>query len=198
MVQDTLRAILQVARRAVQETPPVVQDTLRAILQETRRARRALVERLSEIERQLETFTAAERVGQAQETLDALRARMREMERRRRLMVIARDLERFTLIIGLYYAEQNAWPAEVASGIVPPELSDILPDGFSFQGDGYELDYENLSLPMGLPGNPDATQLIGMAVTADTDELSDLIAESWPSRIVYTVGRKHTVVIDAS
>ena len=79
-----------------------------------------------------------------------------------------------------------------------PELTGYLPDGFSFQGEGYELDYERLTLAFGLPGDPNTTQLIGAAVTADIDELSNAIVQLLGGTIVFTVGRRHTQVIDAS
>lgn len=89
------------------------------------------------------------------------------------------------------------WPAEVGQGVVPPELVPYLPDGFTFQGNGYELDYENLS-PVVIPGDPNTNRLIGVAVIADTDELSAAIVEFFGGVIVYSFGRKHTVIIDRS
>ena len=47
-----------------------------------------------------------------------------------------------------YNAEQSAWPPDESSGTIPAGLVPFLPDGFSFQGDGYELDFENQNLPL--------------------------------------------------
>ena len=123
---------------------------------------------------------------------------LRSMTYRARAVSVAGDLTALRVATVQYNADQNAWPAEAAAGVVPPELTGFLPDGFSFQGDGYELDFERLVLPLGLPGDPNTTQLIGAAVIADTDELSNAIAQMLGGLIVFTVGRRHTVVIDAS
>lgn len=96
-----------------------------------------------------------------------------------------------------YNADQNGWPTEVASGVVPPELNGFLPDNFSFQGDGYEIDYENLTVT-GLPYDPSVTRLIGAAVTVPDNALSNAIVEVLGGAIVYSIGNTHTVVFDAS
>jgi prepilin-type N-terminal cleavage/methylation domain-containing protein len=100
--------------------------------------------------------------------------------------------------ISVANANAHAWPAEAASGVVPPELVPYLPDGFSFQGNGYELDFENISLPLGLPYDPNVSQLIGASVTAPDDRLSNGIIELLGGRVISSIGNTHTVVIDAS
>ena len=42
-----------------------------------------------------------------------------------------------------YQADQQAWPADVASGIIPPGLEEYLPGGFDLVKDDYTLDYDN-------------------------------------------------------
>lgn len=122
---------------------------------------------------------------------------LRSMTFRARATSVAGDIEVVRISTAQYNADMSAWPSEASSGTVPPELNGFLPDGFSFQGDGYELDYERLS-PVVLPGDPNTSQLIGVAVTADTDELSNAILELLGGGIIYSVGRKHTFVIDRS
>lgn len=97
-----------------------------------------------------------------------------------------------------YNADLNSWPSEVAAGVVPPGLEAFLPEGFSFAGEGYELDFENLTLPLGLPSDPSVTRMVGMAVTAPDDALSNAIAEVLGGAIISSVGNTHTVVFDAS
>jgi prepilin-type N-terminal cleavage/methylation domain-containing protein len=97
-----------------------------------------------------------------------------------------------------YNADLNSWPAEEASGDIPAGLAAFLPEGFTFQGEGYELDFENLNLPLGLPGDPSVTRMVGAAVTAVDDALSNAIAEVLGGRIVSSVGNTHTIVFDAS
>lgn len=123
---------------------------------------------------------------------------MRNMTFRARATSVAADLEALRIATVSYNADQHAWPAERAAGVVPPELVSFLPDGFTFQGNGYELDFENIPLPLGLPGDPSASLLIGASVTAADDRLSNGIAEILGGTIVFSVGNTHTVVIDAS
>jgi prepilin-type N-terminal cleavage/methylation domain-containing protein len=123
---------------------------------------------------------------------------MRNMTFRARATSVAGDLEALRVATLNYNANAHAWPAEVASGVVPAELADYLPEGFSFSGNGYELDFENVPVPLGLPGAPDVRLLIGASVTAPDDRLSNGIVELLGGSIVFSVGNTHTVVIDAS
>lgn len=123
---------------------------------------------------------------------------LRNMTFRARATTVAADLEVLRVATLNYNGDQHRWPAEIGPGIVPPELNGFLPEGFSFDGTGYQLDYENLSFPGGLPGDPTTTQLIGAAVTAADDRLSNAIVELLGGSIVASIGNTHTVVIDRS
>jgi type II secretory pathway pseudopilin PulG len=123
---------------------------------------------------------------------------MRNMTFRARATSVAGDLEVIRVATLNYNGEAHAWPAEVASGVVPPELVGFLPEGFSFSGTGYELDFENVSVPLGLPGAPNVRLLIGASVTAPDDRLSNGIIELLGGTVIFSVGNTHTVLIDAS
>ena len=123
---------------------------------------------------------------------------MRQMVFRARATEVAADLEVVRVATVNYNGNVFQWPPEAGPGAIPPQLEGYLPEGFSFQGNGYELDFENWPLPGGLPGDPSTRQLIGITVTAAEDQLSNAIAELLGGSIVFTVGNAHTVVIDRS
>jgi len=123
---------------------------------------------------------------------------LRSMTFRARATEVAGDLEVVRVATLNYNGSQHQWPADAAQGIVPPELVNDLPAGFTFQGNGYELKYERFNFPGGLPGDPTTTQLIAISVTADIDELSNAVVELLGGSLVLSVGRKHSVVIDRS
>lgn len=123
---------------------------------------------------------------------------LRSMTFRARATEVAGDLEVVRVAILSYNADNHRWPADASQGTVPPELDGYLPDGFSFQGNGYELKYERFNFPGGLPGDPTTTQLIAISITADIDELSNAVVELLGRSLVLSVGRKHTIVVDRS
>lgn len=123
---------------------------------------------------------------------------IRTVQYRARAAEVAGDLEVVKIATVSYNGDVHTWPADAASGTVPPELTAFLPENFSFQGNGYELKFENYPLPMGLPYDPSATQLIGVSVTADDDALSNAIVEFLGGSLVFSVGRTHTILIDRS
>ncbi len=97
-----------------------------------------------------------------------------------------------------FNANAHSWPAETPLGVIPPDLVSYLPANFSFQHDGYEIDYENWSLPGGLPGDPSTTTLIGVSVTVTDPQLGNALLELLGSAIVFSVGNTYTIIIDRS
>ena len=121
---------------------------------------------------------------------------MRTVLMRARATEVAADFEVVRVAALQYNAETQLWPAETGTGVVPGELTDHLPAGFTFQGNGYELDYERWDMPGGLPGDPSTRTLIGVSVTTDSDELGNAVAQFLGGSILFSVGNTHTVVID--
>jgi len=117
---------------------------------------------------------------------------------RARAAAVAADVDAIRIAAVNYNADRNSWPSDAAAGVVPPGLGAFLPDGFSFTGEGYQVDYEVLDLPSGLPGDPNTSRLIAVTVTVPDDLLSNAIMEVMGGAIVASVGNAHTVVIDRS
>ncbi len=85
-----------------------------------------------------------------------------------------------------YQSEQQSWPSETASGIVPTGLDAYLPGGFDLVRDDYTLDYDYWG------GSP---FILGVTlVTSDTilgrTALEMLASPKWSS------GNKYTWVIE--
>jgi prepilin-type N-terminal cleavage/methylation domain-containing protein len=117
---------------------------------------------------------------------------------RARAASVAADIEVLRVATLQYNGDLHGWPADAGVGVVPPELTSYLPAGFSFNGNGYTMKYENINIPGGLPGDPSTTQLIAASVTSTDDRLANAISELLGGNIAYSVGNTHTVVIDRS
>ncbi len=106
------------------------------------------------------------------------------------------DLQAVRLAAYSYYADTNDWPADRYPGQVPPELEGYLSEGFSFQRDGYRLDWENWVLPDGTPRHPGTGVLLGVSVTTDDADLGRaLVSLTGDQAVHYTLGRNYTFVI---
>jgi type II secretory pathway pseudopilin PulG len=88
-----------------------------------------------------------------------------------------------------YNATHNEWPQDVNRGRTPPGLEEYLPGGFSFDQDGYVLDYDNWA-----GRNPG---FIGLTVITDTPELGEAMLGLLGTRGTWTNGRnKFTWVLE--
>lgn len=121
---------------------------------------------------------------------------MRTVVVRARAADVAADLDVVRVATLQYNADAHVWPAESSAGVTPAELVDYLPAGFSFQGDGYQLDFERWNLPSGLPGDPDTRTLIGVSVITEADDLGNAVAQLLGGSILFSAGNTHTVLID--
>jgi len=125
---------------------------------------------------------------------------MRGMTWRARATEVAADLEVVRVATVSYNGDAFMWPGEAGPGVVPPELTSgpgYLPEGFSFQGNGYELDFDFLS-PVVIAGEPGTNQLVAVSVLVETDDLSNAVIELLGGSLVFSLGRRHTVIIDRS
>ena len=117
---------------------------------------------------------------------------------RARATELAGDMEVVRTAALSFNGDHHTWPAESAAGAIPSGLEDYLPDNYSFQRNGYQMDFENWNLPGGLPGDPSTHTLIGVSVVVQDETLGNALMEFLGSAIVFSVGNTHTVVIDRS
>ena len=122
---------------------------------------------------------------------------LRSMTFRARATEVAADVDVVSVATQQFNADRFSWPAETGQGVVPSELTEFLPENFSFQGNGYVMDYDFLS-PVVVPGDPSTNQLIAVSVVVDTDERSNAVVELLGGTIVFSVGRRHTILIARS
>jgi len=90
--------------------------------------------------------------------------------------------------------ENNRWPEDADPGVVPPELLGSLPQGFSFERDRYQLDWENWVLPEGMPGDSTVRRLIGISVTTSDRSLGLALMGLIPLDSKFTLGETYTFI----
>jgi type II secretory pathway pseudopilin PulG len=123
---------------------------------------------------------------------------LRTVLMRARATELAGDMDVVRVATLSYNAELLSWPSESAAGNVPAGLAPYLPDGFPFAREGYQLDFENWSIPGGLPGDPGTQRLIGVSVVVPDEALGNALLELLGDAIVVSVGGTHTILIDRS
>ena len=90
--------------------------------------------------------------------------------------------------------ENNRWPEDADAGVVPPELLESLPPGFSFERDRYQLDWQNWVLPEGMPGDSTVRRLIGISVTTSDRSLGLALMGMIPLNSKFTLGETYTFI----
>ena len=93
-----------------------------------------------------------------------------------------------------YSIENNPWPSDTGPGVVPPELIGELPPGFSFDGERYQLDWENWALPSGLPGDPTVRGLVGVSITTSDRALGLALMDIIPNNAKFVLGDTYTFI----
>ena len=119
-----------------------------------------------------------------------------------RMLVKARATEAISNLNAIKVALQNyesdyfSYPAEAGSGVIPTGLVDYLPEGFSFDFEGYQLDYDNFMDPDGTPVD-DGTFSIGLTVIPENEEIGNAMVQLIGTKVWPRDGGKFTwVVID--
>lgn len=122
--------------------------------------------------------------------------RYHEMKRQATAGKAAGDYNAVKLASYAYHTEFQTWPAEVAAGVVPPELVDDLPEGFDFNRGEYTLDWQNWQLPNGLPQFPAQNMLMALTMSTTDSLLALTILHKLGSRTMhFTSGNSTTFVI---
>jgi prepilin-type N-terminal cleavage/methylation domain-containing protein len=84
-----------------------------------------------------------------------------------------------------YLADNNAWPADGTEGAAPAALGEYLPDDFLFNGEDFQLKWEN------------GGGLKGVAVVTDNEELGNALLDvAGPGRW-FVSGNRYVVILEA-
>lgn len=105
---------------------------------------------------------------------------------------VAGDVRSVTVAAYNYHADNQAWPAEVGPGVVPPGLAPYLP-AITFNGPDYTLDWENL----GLGG---ANFIIGITITSPDPTFMAKLERNLGSKYPFFLagGTLTYIIVDAS
>ena len=96
------------------------------------------------------------------------------------------DMQVVRVAVYNYQSEEQAWPSDANSGIVPPGLDAYLPGGFDLVKDDYTLDFDNWG---GSPFTVGVTLITSDSILGRT-ALEMLASPKWNS------GDKYTWVIE--
>ncbi len=107
---------------------------------------------------------------------------------RARAAEVVGDLNVVKVAVLAYEADQNAFPADRARGVIPPGLASYLPDGFSFVRPSYLLDYENWT--------GSGVLNIGLTFVTTDRELGLAVLDLLGTNVWTDGGSKYTWVID--
>lgn len=95
-----------------------------------------------------------------------------------------------------YQADLHSWPSNSPVGTIPAGMAPYLPEGFSFTGEDFELDWENIAVPGGLPGRAGVGRLLGVGIVTVNSELGEALVELLGDSGWYLIGNRYIRIID--
>lgn len=85
-----------------------------------------------------------------------------------------------------HMANQHSWPADAAAGTVPAGMESYLPAGFTFTGDGYQIDWDN------------GGGLVGVAIVTDNTDLGNALLSLVGQNVWFVSGNRYMRVLEPS
>jgi prepilin-type N-terminal cleavage/methylation domain-containing protein len=85
-----------------------------------------------------------------------------------------------------YLGDNNTWPTEAGTGVIPAGVGTYLPENFSFTGPDFQLDWEN------------GGGLIGIGIVTDNEPLGNALVDiAGPGRW-FVSGNRYVFILDQS
>jgi prepilin-type N-terminal cleavage/methylation domain-containing protein len=85
-----------------------------------------------------------------------------------------------------YLGDNNAWPGETGTGVIPTGIVSYLPANFSFTGEDFQLDWEN------------GGGLIGVGIVTDNQLLGNALVDlAGPGRW-FVSGNRYVFILEQS
>ena len=76
-----------------------------------------------------------------------------------------------------WFDQQPTWEQVPQNVLMFEGLEEYLPDGFSFSGEGYVLDWEAWRVPDGLPDQPNASEVLAVSVITGERALGQAVID---------------------
>lgn len=108
------------------------------------------------------------------------------------------DINAIRVAAYAYNADTGQWPPDNYAGVMPTELEPYLGEGFSFDREHYQLDWENWILPDGSPKHANTGVLLGVSLSTEDEAFGAALGALLGSdRAHYTLSTNYTFVIAA-
>lgn len=115
---------------------------------------------------------------------------------RARAVDVVADIDVIEQAARSYQSDFHRWPSDSPAGIVPGGMEPYLPNGFSFTGEDFTLDWENTAVPGGLPGDPETSRILAVGVVTGNQDLANALVEVFGQNGWYVVGNSYIRIIE--
>jgi prepilin-type N-terminal cleavage/methylation domain-containing protein len=117
-----------------------------------------------------------------------------DLKRRATASQILQDVEFIKTGTYRFYSDSGYFPKEVASGIIPDNLSAYLPRSFSFTKKDWTIDFQNWTNKTASVHVKTGIQ-IGVSITTTDPRLGATVMDMYGNNPKFAVGSKYTFLI---
>lgn len=118
---------------------------------------------------------------------------IREASMRRRVELATRDIGLVTNAALAVHARSGTWPEDAPSGHAPKSMARALPAGFTFEREGYALDWDRWPLSDESRPGSSPSEFAGLSLTSHDSKFRARVVQAVGDRIAsFTVGSRIT------